>query len=685
MGRDINDLDYLSDLEDPNGDNFVPADYNTQDMRNINEKVNRILYGGDGANDENDRQVDINANAEKNHGNEINSFSSPDKRQEFQREAECYIYPNSDNEDYEDRNDNRKKPLKKKIIIGSVVAASVLLCVVLALVIQAVVVPKDNLLSDLGVVEKESDPVVIKNDKGEFIFAQGCQVSDVNIGGMTMVEAKKALVQKEKEARPDMEITVNIDDDSTVYTQDNFSFSYDTDQLLAEEKEFSEKLSQGTSYPTAEDTNGEDYYPESRKEISASLNDSSVEKLVKKIDKQYEVKAKDAKVESFNPSAENMFTYKEGSPGRSLDDYSVLSQINNIIEVGMSTGKYQGTVNENTKTVRSKVSVDFLKKNIVTLAKWETYSTNNANGNQNMKVSLEACDGSIIDPGDVWSFNDCTGDSNKKENGYAEAGVIVNGSYTDGVGGGICQSSTTIYNAAVRSNLGISERHNHTFPSSYAYSGFDAAIDYGNFDLKLKNNSKYQVFLSCYMSGTTLYATFYGVKDNSYDTIDTYSENYDITSSSYRSRAYRIYLDKDGKEIDREELPESYYSLDGGHSVQTADSGNNDYESGGRATGGDRGDSEDSSSSSEPQAPVSSQAPAPASSEKPKSSSSKPKSSSSKPKAESKPQSESKTESSASSKPKPSSSKAESSVSTGSSSSASSKPASPASSNVSEE
>ena len=79
------------------------------------------------------------------------------------------------------------------------------------------------------------------------------------------------------------------------------------------------------------------------------------------------------------------------------------------------------------------------------------------------------------------------------------------------------------------------------------------------------------------MEGNTLYASFYGIKSGNYDVIDTSSENYDIGSSSYRARSYRIYKDANGKEIDKEELPESYYSLENGHSVQTADNGGTDY------------------------------------------------------------------------------------------------------------
>lgn len=596
MSRDLHDLDYLADLEDPQGENFVPADYNTQDMRNINEKVNRILYGERSSFDnttERDSQVDINS--AKQSKNELNSFSNQQKREQFQKEAGDYLYPSYNKINTKDKNNkgnsNKKegeKTTRKKAIIASVVAVSVLLCVTLGLVIQAVAMPNDSILAKLGIVDNDTVPVVIFNDDGEFVFADDCKVSDLNIGGMTVAEAKKALQTKELAARPDMKITITVDDDTNVFTQDNFTFTYNTDEILAKEKEFSEKLSQGTTYPTQEDENGNTYIPQATFEIKATINDTSVDKLVKKLGKKYDVKAENARVVSFNPDAKNMFEYQEGIDGKELDEASIKEKLNSIIQSGKSSGNYTGEIVENTVTTKPKADIEFLKKNIVLLAKWETYSTNNANGNRNMTVSLKACDGSVIEPGEQWSFNDCTGDSNDPANGYAEAGVIINGSYTSGYGGGICQSSTTIYNAAVRSNIGIVERHPHTFPSSYAYSGFDAAIDYGNLDLKLQNNSDYQIFLSCYMSGSTLYASFYGVKDDSYDTIDTYSENYSITSSSYRSRSYRIYLNKKGKEIDREELPSSYYSLQGGHSVQAADSGNGNYSSGGRPTGGDR-------------------------------------------------------------------------------------------------
>ena len=600
----MDELNYLADLEDD--DNFEPSDYNTQDMRNINEKVNRILYGKNDEQTKNKKsenkdfgQVDISKKATKSEHKEEKKPEHKEKKSEHKEKKENKkpeekkeTKPSNSNPTEElvditkapeivDDVEEPKKPKNKKAIVGSIIGAAVVLCVVLVFVVQGVVSPSNN-NAQQGTTTSETKPTVaITNDKGEFVFAKGTKVSGVDIGGLTVVQARILLKSEEIKSRPKMNITVNVDGEETTYTEDDFTFKYDTSTVLDDEKIISKRMADGTIYPTTTDSNGNEYAKEQVMEISASLNQSSVDKLINKIYKKYNVKAEDAKVTKFNPNSSPMFTYAEGKSGLEVDKDDLQSQINSIIEKGNASGTYTGTVTLTRNATQPKYDVAFLKKNMQLLAAWETYSTNDANGNQNMKVSLKACNGSIIDPGETWSFNGCTGNSNDTSLGYASAGVIVDGDFTDGVGGGICQSSTTIYNAAVRSNLTIAERSPHTYPSAYAKSGFDAAIDYGNLDLKLKNDSKYQVFLACYMEGTTLHAAFYGIKDDSYDVIDTYSENYDIQSSYYRARSYRIYKDSKGKEISREELPSSYYSLENGASVQTPDSGGTDYKHGG--------------------------------------------------------------------------------------------------------
>lgn len=181
-----------------------------------------------------------------------------------------------------------------------------------------------------------------------------------------------------------------------------------------------------------------------------------------------------------------------------------------------------------------------------------------------MRVSLKACNGSVIEPGATWSFNKCTGNSNLESLGYKPAGVISNGKSDIGIGGGICQSSSTIYNAAVRANMKVEERYCHKWASSYVPTGLDATIDYGNLDLKLSNPTDYQMFLECKVVDNTLYISFWGWKSDSYDLIMTRNKLTNQGSSSYTVKAWRVYY-KDGKEIDSESLGSSTYDTENGY------------------------------------------------------------------------------------------------------------------------
>ena len=275
-----------------------------------------------------------------------------------------------------------------------------------------------------------------------------------------------------------------------------------------------------------------------------------------------------AHVSEFKPFEKDKYVYAEGTKGSEINQETLANDIRAFLSSGKTTGSIAAKTNEISPTI----TVDMVKKNIVPLSTYSTYSYNTANGTHNMEQALSACNGSVIEPGATWSFNKCTGDSNLESNGYKPATVISNGKYEQGIGGGICQASTTIYYAAIYANMDIVERYNHKWASSYAAAGLDATIDYPNLDLKLKNKTSYQMFMECTISGNKLTVNIYGYKDPSYDTIATYSETCDITSENFGARAYRIFY-KDGKETKREQLPPSTYSLSDGHWVVDGDSG----------------------------------------------------------------------------------------------------------------
>lgn len=122
----------------------------------------------------------------------------------------------------------------------------------------------------------------------------------------------------------------------------------------------------------------------------------------------------------------------------------------------------------------------------VTLSSFHTtFSTGGGRG-ENIRISTESVNGVVLLPGETISFNTITG-PRSKANGYKTATVIVNGKYTDGIGGGVCQTSSTLFNAALLANLEIVERHNHGLRSSYVPAGRDATVADGYLDLKIKN------------------------------------------------------------------------------------------------------------------------------------------------------------------------------------------------------
>jgi vancomycin resistance protein YoaR len=110
----------------------------------------------------------------------------------------------------------------------------------------------------------------------------------------------------------------------------------------------------------------------------------------------------------------------------------------------------------------------------------------------NSTLALERIDGAVIKPGETFSFNKRVG-TFSQDAGYRKAPVSYNGTLIDDWGGGVCQTSTTLYNAALLAGMEIEERHRHQFQPSYVPPGRDAAVAFSHIDLKFKNPYSYPV------------------------------------------------------------------------------------------------------------------------------------------------------------------------------------------------
>lgn len=123
----------------------------------------------------------------------------------------------------------------------------------------------------------------------------------------------------------------------------------------------------------------------------------------------------------------------------------------------------------------------------------------------NIRVAASGIDNTLLMPGEAFSFNEKT-----QKSLYRRASVIVSGKVRQGVGGGICQVSSTLYNSVLYAGLKVTERHRHSIPSGYVPPGRDATV-YGDLlDFKFENNKDYPVYIRSYTRGNRLYVLIYG-------------------------------------------------------------------------------------------------------------------------------------------------------------------------------
>lgn len=217
-----------------------------------------------------------------------------------------------------------------------------------------------------------------------------------------------------------------------------------------------------------------------------------------------------------------------------------------------------------------------------------TTVTGTAARKSNVKLAAARCNGTILLPGEEFSYNNTAG-AFSVQNGYLPAPVYVAGRSEDGVGGGVCQPSSTIYYAVLHTTLEIVERRNHQFAVSYMPAGMDATVTGSSIDFRFKNNTDYPVKIvtSSYDSGKSrklsvkIYGTNvdgrYGVPTSTvYDVVEpttTYEPDPTVPRGSLvlereqnpytgkKAHTYRTICEADGTVVEKQDMGVSKYKM----------------------------------------------------------------------------------------------------------------------------
>lgn len=246
---------------------------------------------------------------------------------------------------------------------------------------------------------------------------------------------------------------------------------------------------------------------------------------------------------------ENPFEIHEQIIGKDFD----IQNAQNIIDTNPDLEKYIITLNLTNPDI-------FVKDLNIFPDMLSTFSTNyvnNPNRTTNLRLAAEKINGTVLMPGETFSFNKIVGERTISA-GYKNAAIFVNGQVEDGLAGGICQISSTLYDAVIGANLEVLERHNHSKLTSYLPGGKDATVVWGAYDFKFKNNREYPIKIDMSVENGKATANIYGIKS---------SEEYDITIEAYRAgvagvysvyNSYKVYK-RDGIEVNREFLSRDLY------------------------------------------------------------------------------------------------------------------------------
>lgn len=411
----------------------------------------------------------------------------------------------------------------------------------------------------------------------------GVYVDNIHVGNMTIAEAKAALQSSNAEKESGFSLTVTIGNRSFPIDSQMVPLTRNLDQVL--EKAYALGRQNTTAILKSPVTpfeqrlsSTEELYKNNVYLTSEMTYDkAAVRALTDEMVKRVSRAPVDAMVKSFDFNTRS-FTFTDEAVGVSVDGEELYRQV----IAKLDAKEYGQTLAFTPQVITPKVTKVELMNSFKRISSYTTTTTSNANRNTNVELSAKAINGRTVMPGEVFSFNAATGQRTEAK-GYKEAIAISGGQSVPDIGGGVCQTSSTLFNAVVRADLEIVERSPHAWPSTYVEKGLDATVNWPNLDFKFRNNKDTPIFIISWYKDRKVTVEIYGMSLGTGISIDLeskvtqtirppadikYVQNPQLppgtsketieARTGYVVDTYKVWY-RDGKEIKREKLFTSNY------------------------------------------------------------------------------------------------------------------------------
>ena len=402
-------------------------------------------------------------------------------------------------------------------------------------------------------------------------FYEGTTVDGVDVSGMTL---QQAMDYWNTQVEPAYRQTAAVLNDGTRVTAEQLGYSSNHADVLSGAWNTGRYGSLVERYERMAAYSAQ---PRSYQVTRSMYDENAVKQYVQNVAAQVDKPAVNASLKDFNLET-YAFEFEPHQVGYSLNQAALSRDIAQALSGG------GGSVQMQVDTVQPQ----FTQENVASQYGMISYAVTNASSSSsnrlsNIRLALKSINGVWLDPGESFSFNQVVGQRTTAR-GYKTAAAYASGKVIDEVGGGICQVSTTLFNAVVKANLKVTQRSAHSMTVSYVDIGKDAAVDWGNKDLCFTNTSGERVYICGYVTddkrvrigvfgrllenGVTI--TLEGQKTGTKAFGTEYQMNFSMASGATKvvqkgkdgcsATTYKIWWDSEGNEIKREELCKSNYN-----------------------------------------------------------------------------------------------------------------------------
>ena len=362
------------------------------------------------------------------------------------------------------------------------------------------------------------------------LICNGVFVETVNVGGMSEDEARTAVTQYRDEYLQ-RTVEVDVNGKTVSATLEQLGYNCEVGDVIAKAMQVGKDGNPFTNYAKIREiaTTPLVY------KLKYDAKEKKIRTFVNKKCKKKCAKAKNAKVKRENGT----FVYTDAKEGSTIDVDSTAAQIKKAVEQAKSGDairvKADVTIQEPT------VTKDLASRCKDKIGSFQTnFNAGNVSRSKNLSNAARLINDHVIYPGETFSVHD-TISPLTEENGYYAAPSYSNGEVVDSIGGGVCQVSTTLYNAVLKAELEVVERSPHSMVVSYVKPSMDAAIAGDYKDFKFRNDTEVPIYIEGGVYSGTIYFNIYGEETRSDDREVTFESE---TTQTMQPGADKITYDK---------------------------------------------------------------------------------------------------------------------------------------------